>query len=320
MPDSAQETGKIVYFTSTPAAQYMVIESDGSGSSQLSLSAVISSTIPHSFSNLFGRRAEYLAFYSTTNDFRIIDLNSLDESFLYNTGANTADSISVSPDQKYIAFSTTAATSDYYIMSIDNPSSPLYIAYSNDPTVSMDKISWSPDSEYVTFVTDTSGFDELRTCRKNGSDLLQLTNFADGLTTPSNPKWSPKGDRILFFVTLGGSSYINSVKTDGTDMYTHAENASPFSKAVWSPNGDRIAFCLNTQLYVVDSDGSSSPKLLNGSMMADNVSWSAFGTKLLVTFYNGTDNDIYYVDPDSGDYYMLADGTGNQMYPLWLID
>ncbi|MDX9800001.1 MAG: hypothetical protein RBT69_01545 [Spirochaetia bacterium] len=315
-----EEHGRVVFFDST-ATELIQINDDGTGYNNFTSLAV--SNIYPSLTNSFGRGAEYVA-YTTGPDIRLYMFDGSFDGPVY-AGAFAIQHISVSPDQKYIAFSDVQATAEYFILDIQNPLTPTLINSSSPFGPST--INWSPDGEYVVFASDnlSPGNEEIYNYKLNGGNLTQLTS---GPSIPTNPIWSPRGDKILFLDDDFGYDLLYTMNTDGSDRLQIANHSSVITNPSWSPDGRRVAYIWSGQLFVVDADGYDiyspnqiAPSFIDGTVWAaTQVSWSTYGTKLAVTLNSAGNDDLYIVDPETDDFYMLADGVGDQRNAVWLVD
>ena len=315
-----EEYGRVVFWNDDVTPALVKINDDGSGYNNFT--SVVVSDINPSLFNTYGRGAEYIA-YTTGLDIRLYMFDGSFDGIIYPGGANNIMHISVSPNQEFIAFSDEQVTTDFYILETANPT-PTGIGSSG--TIGNPEISWSPDGNEVVYATDSSGSMEIWKYNRDGAVYTQLTNIG-GITARKNPAWSPKGDKILYLDDNDfGYDLLYTMNTDGTGRLQIAYQSSDITNPAWSPDGRKIAYIWNGQLFVVNADGSSpdqiAPSFIDGSVWAaTQVCWSTYGTKLAVTLNSGGDEDIYIVDPETDDIYMLVDGVGtNQRNPVWLAN
>ncbi len=316
----SEEHGRVVFYDSG-ATGLIQIYDDGSGYNNFS--SVVVSDINPSLFNSYGRGAEYVA-YTTGLDIRLYMFDGSFDGIIYPGGANNIEFMSVSPDQKFIAFSDVQVTTDFYILETANSLTPVSLGSSGN-ILGYTAISWSPDGNKVVYSSDSSGFQEIWKYNREGAVFTQLTNIG-GVTARKNPIWSPGGDKILYLDDNDfGYDLLYTMNTDGSDQLQIASQSSAVTNPAWSPDGRKVAYIWNGQLFVVNADGSSpdqiAPSFIDGSVWAAvQVAWSTYGTKLAVTLNSGGDEDIYIVDPETDDFYMLADGAGNQRNPVWLAN
>jgi Tol biopolymer transport system component len=170
----------------------------------------------------------------------------------------------------------------------------------------------------------------------DGSDVSRLTsNDVD-----QDPAWSPDGSKIAFvrgFWDQSAGIYV--MNADGTGVRRITDGGSGVDGADlnpdWSPIGDRIAFARegrpegadvgNTDIYVVNADGTGLARLTDSPEMEYAPAWSPDGSRIAFIGY-----DLASVGrPPSALrlYVMNADGTGverlgpqNVEGPAWSPD
>lgn len=125
-------------------------------------------------------------------------------------------------------------------------------------------LAWSPDGKQISFLSKAcKGFSsQLYVMNADGSKLRHLVNTESF----SYPTWSPNSKQIAFgsmdniyIINVGTSKLINITKNRRN---SRRSDGSP----AWSPNGKKIAFesptfISNSNIYVINSDGSGTTKL-----------------------------------------------------------
>ena len=131
--------------------------------------------------------------------------------------------------------------------------------------------AWSPDGQWVAFVPLAHSPAENRNptkqglwvMRADGSDVRQVAPKA----TSGDPAWSPDGRRIAFRMFDGrrfesaGNSDLYVVNADGSRPRRLTRHAANVRWFAWSPDGRTIAFLLNREVYVVNADGTGERRL-----------------------------------------------------------
>jgi Tol biopolymer transport system component len=148
--------------------------------------------------------------------------------------------------------------------------------------------TWSPDGRRLAFRSDRDGNGEIYVMNADGSDQTRVTN------NPADehlPAWSPDGTKLAFASNrnrLAFQLYVASV--DGHNE--HRLTADPTNyheeqRPAWSPDGTKVAFVSNrdpplgnTEIYVVDADGTNSRRLTHNDLREDWPAWSPDGTRI----------------------------------------
>jgi len=94
--------------------------------------------------------------------------------------------------------------------------------------------------------------------------------------------------------------------------------------AAYSPDGTRLVFDStrdgNTELYVMDVDGSH-PRRLTTSLGDDwGATWSPDGTQIAWNSDRTGEMQVYVMAADGGDASAVTSGTGNHVAPSWSSD
>ncbi len=138
----------------------------------------------------------------------------------------------------------------------------------------------------------------------------------------SSPTFSPDGKQLAFIADLSGTPQVWVAPTSGGFPRMVTAGTDPVTFVRWSPRGDELAFTLapgggmNTQIFVVKSDGSGLRRLTAGGRDNNNFSgWTDDGLRLAVSssVANPAAMDAYLLDPASGKLELAArnEGVGN---------
>lgn len=149
----------------------------------------------------------------------------------------------------------------------------------------------SPDGTKIAFTRDTSDYAarDLYAVNTDGTDLHKVS---DHVYTPGSPSqsftWSPDNTKLVFKVESGyfdphtGSAYkeIATASVDGTNQtqLTHDDAGVNNMSPNWSPDGSKILYNHNTDLYMMNADGSNQHLVVGG---ATDGSWAPDSTKIL---------------------------------------
>ena len=117
--------------------------------------------------------------------------------------------------------------------------------------------SWSPDGSKLAFASNWNGQRkfEIWVMNANGTGLVQLTTSvqlgSDGggplFSNDATPAWSPDGSRIAFSSTRDGLSdtELYVMNADGSNQTRLTDNTADDRNPTWSPDSQRIAFDRN---------------------------------------------------------------------------
>jgi len=106
------------------------------------------------------------------------------------------------------------------------------------------------------FGSDEMEAEEICTLRADGSDLKRLT---DNGCLDTYPAWSPDGSRIAFLSLRGDTLDIYLMDPDGGKEELLYDSGFHDADIHW--RGDRIAFTRNSQIWVMNEDGTGAVAL-----------------------------------------------------------
>ena len=166
---------------------------------------------------------------------------------------------------------------------------------------------FSPNAVTIAFQSDRPGKNEIYTVSSNGANLKRITTTVLGAQLPT---WSPNGYKIAYMGD-GGIHVVNSDGSGDRQLTNHAEDYKP----VWSPAGSRILFVSrrdgNTEVYVMNEDGTGQQNLTLNSASDDSPSWSPDASQIaFVSERNQEFNaDGSVKEPRREIYVMNSDGS-----------
>ena len=200
--------------------------------------------------------------------------------------------------------------------------------------------AWSPEGGRIAFV-------RVRRSESRPRSAIWLMN-ADGsgqrLITATRrlatkPVWSPDGARIAFTtIRLASDERLATdlwvVNADGTGLAMLAPNAAAGG---WSPDGRRIAFerelpppgepCMddacehNSDIWVMNADGSGQVRLTTDSGRDGEPSWSPDGRRIVFSsdrfFGPGLSSELYTMAADGSCQVRLTAGAPDAFSAAW---
>jgi hypothetical protein len=131
--------------------------------------------------------------------------------------------------------------------------------------------SWSPDGTFIAYEALVGENFDVFTVELGSGRVTRLTKEPG---SDSQPDWSPTGDKIVFTSDRNGSFALFTMKPDGSAVAALSQDSSFDSEPAWSPDGTKIAFSRNSQIWVMQSDGSDSHPLA-GSTWSANPAWQS---------------------------------------------
>ena len=233
-----------------------------------------------------------------------------------------------SPDGKSIVFCSKEikGTCDIYIMNsdggerrklTDNPSQDMFP-------------SWSPDGSriaYSTIVVLPSRRRNWEVCvmSMDGSGQKNLTNNP-GLDRV--PSWSPDGKKIAFVSGRDGNSEIYVMNADGSNQKRLTNNPASDRSPCWSHDGSMIVFSSSisgdrrstpedSEIYVMNADGTERRRLTNNSSYDGSPSWSSDGRKIAFDSDRDGNYEIYVMNADGSEQNRLTVNPAVDMDPSW---
>ncbi|HEU5164501.1 MAG TPA: PKD domain-containing protein [Chitinophagaceae bacterium] len=216
-----------------------------------------------------------------------------------------------SPDGTRIAF--TSDRDGYpglYIMNADG-SNVVQRTFSVDQDDGILGLTWSPDGTKIAY-SDLAYYDEYYGFEVTGLYEVSATSgsplllFGGGIGGGMHPAWSPDGTRIA----LAAVRFVNRLEYT-FDIYTINANGTSFTPLTvgintgydifnypsWSPNGAKLAMMFNSQVGVMNSDGSGFTLLMSGEAWA-GTSWSSDGAAIVYTSLSGSMYNVSWVAAD----------------------
>ena len=130
--------------------------------------------------------------------------------------------------------------------------------------------TWSPDGQHILYGAEQDGYVQIYVIDLEGREQALTADQHDNVWFV----WSVDGQQILYLSQLADERYtFQIINADGSDPRQIALLESAVSLPAWSPDGRAIAFPLESQLYLMDVDGSGLRRLTQNAFSDLNPLW-----------------------------------------------
>ena len=162
----------------------------------------------------------------------------------------------------------------------------------------------------------------------DGSGKAQLTS---GDVWDSTASWSPDGAHIAFSrhssngrdpdgEPIDGDTQIAVMDADGTNLTSLTAGGPGDRHPAWSPDGTRIAYLSEGVVWIVGPGGQNAMAVVGDAFYDGGLSWSPDGTRIAFARGDGTESSIIAVEVDGWDAEIIADLGGRDFHPRWSPD
>jgi TolB protein len=216
---------------------------------------------------------------------------------------------------------------------------------------------WSPDgarlafSRWTGFNDDELGDVDVWVANADGTEARPL---AGGDGWQWLPRWTPDGEAVTYTVEVQGGPWMSTgpmgrvtgvvgpgfddgsaaVRPDAAIWRVAADGSSPPAvltdaagddrSASWSPDGTRLAFDAtrdgNTEIYVVDADGSNPVRVTEHPAEDWAPAWSPDGTRIAFASDRTGMAQVHIMAADGSGVTQLTDEPQGNLAPAWSPD
>lgn len=191
--------------------------------------------------------------------------------------------------------------------------------------------TWSPKGDRIAFVSDRGewGDSDLWVMSPDGSNANRI---AENVLMEARPAWSPDGSWIAFYGTLaGGPGGIYRITPEGAGFQTLVAPVWHLARPEWSPDSEKILYSTNanllapapevdTDIWVVNRDGTNPRQLTNHPASDINPSWSPDGSRIVFQSNRDGQYAIFVMNADGTGQTRLTDPTMEAVEPTWSPD
>jgi Tol biopolymer transport system component len=238
-----------------------------------------------------------------------------------------------SPDGGRIVFeSNRAGSHDIWVMNADGSD----VRRLTDHPALDETPVFSPDGERIVFASEREGELDVFSMRPDGSGLVNLTR--NPTTDDDHPKFSHDGRRIVFNSKRhDGETYqLWVMDADGSNPRRLTEHMEWDTYPSFSPDGSRVLFRRvlptggwslsgrNSEIFVVDADGSGARNLSRHAAFDGYPDWSPDGR--FIAFASDREDRgvfrIYVMDADGSNVVRISPAEPGVSYarPIWSPD
>ena len=238
-------------------------------------------------------------------------------------GIPDAGDLAISPDGSWVAV---GSSDGLYLVELSGTGLQLV-----SPIVRPGWIQWSPDGKRVGFFA----FEDrprLYQVEIAVGETLELTAaYDEGGLTFFAPHWSPDWDWVAVRTSSREGLAIQVMRADGTgltkvaDWEFRGEALDPglFPPPQWSPDGESILFTSyspagDSDIFVVDRDGSGLANLTNGAGVDTDPAWSPDGKRIAFVSSRDGNREIYIMNADGSEPVNLSNSPQTDEFsPAW---
>lgn len=205
-----------------------------------------------------------------------------------------------------------------------NPDGSGQTNLTNTPTNDFNA-SWSPDGTQIAFDSfqDGGGLD-IFVMNADGSGLHRITPNSSSYYS-TGPDWSPDGKLIAFSTSEFGEDAPATMKPDGSQRTILFPTTTSHTQLDWSPDGSKLALTKwvgfdNTQIYIINADGSNAIQLTNHAQFNSSPAWSPDGSKIAFASNYSGNWEIYVMNANGSGQVNITQNSSEDRTPVWSPD
>ena len=153
----------------------------------------------------------------------------------------------------------------------------------------------------IAYINKAKGRYMLQVADADGVNPLTMVSSNEPIISPT---WSPDGSKIAY-VSFEKKKPIVFVQSLSGQRMVLANFKGNNSAPAWAPDGNRLAIVLtygaNSQLYIINADGSGLKQLITSSAIDTEPTWSADAKWIYFSSDRGGKPQIYKVSSTGGE-------------------
>lgn len=177
----------------------------------------------------------------------------------------------------------------------------------------------SPDGRKVAYLVVQSLSHGISLKNLDNGEVSEIFNIrlSNGEAFLVHPVWS-LDSRAFAFEANDGTLYIADAESHQLTSLGQGKNPA------WSPVGSQLVYVSwidgKQQLFLTDSQGGNTFRLVDEEAELTNPAWSPNGQQIAFVLERGGNHNIYVINVDGTDLRRLTNSEGNDNFPAWSPD